>query len=71
VLPLKSAKVDTVILGCTHYPLIAHMLRRLLGANVALIDSAEEIARKWRDPDAQGYRQQRGPGGRLPLSRQW
>jgi glutamate racemase len=46
VAPLKSARVDTVILGCTHYPLIARMLRRLLGPQVALIDSAEEIARE-------------------------
>jgi glutamate racemase len=46
VAPLKSAMVDTVILGCTHFPLIARMLRRLLGPHVALIDSAEEIARE-------------------------
>jgi glutamate racemase len=46
VAPLKTANVDTVILGCTHYPLIARMLRRLLGPQVALIDSAEEIARE-------------------------
>jgi glutamate racemase len=46
VRPLKEADVDTVILGCTHYPLIARMLRRLLGPQVALIDSAEEIARE-------------------------
>lgn len=44
--PLKRENVDTVILGCTHYPLIARMLRRLLGPHVALIDSAEEIARE-------------------------
>jgi len=44
--PLKEAAVDTVILGCTHYPLISHMLRRLLGAQVALINSAEETARE-------------------------
>jgi glutamate racemase len=35
-----------VILGCTHYPLITPMLRRLLGPQVALINSAEEIARE-------------------------
>jgi len=46
VRPLKEAQVDTVILGCTHYPLIARMLRRLLGPHVALIDSAQEIARE-------------------------
>jgi glutamate racemase len=44
--PLKAAEVDTVILGCTHYPLITPMLRRLLGPRVALINSAEEIARE-------------------------
>jgi glutamate racemase len=46
VAPLKAAGVDTVILGCTHYPLITPMLRRLLGPQVALINSAEEIARE-------------------------
>jgi glutamate racemase len=44
--PLRRAGVDTVILGCTHYPLITPMLRRLLGPQVRLIDSAEEIARE-------------------------
>ena len=46
VAPLKDAAVDTVILGCTHYPLISPMLRRLLGPHVALINSAEETARE-------------------------
>ncbi len=46
VTPLKQARVDTVILGCTHYPLITPMLRRLLGPGVRLINSAEEIARE-------------------------
>ncbi|GAB4251692.1 MAG: glutamate racemase [Thermoleophilia bacterium] len=46
VAPLKEADVDTVILGCTHYPLLSPMLRRLLGPRVALINSAEEIARE-------------------------
>jgi glutamate racemase len=46
VAPLKAAKVDTVILGCTHYPLITPMLRRLFGPQVALINSAEETARE-------------------------
>jgi len=46
VAPLKEAGADTVILGCTHYPLISPMLRRLLGPKVSLIDSAEETARE-------------------------
>jgi glutamate racemase len=49
VAPLKEAEVDTVILGCTHYPLITPMLRRLLGPRVALIDSAEETANEVRE----------------------
>ena len=46
VAPLKAESVDTVILGCTHYPLISPMLRRLLGPSVLLINSAEETARE-------------------------
>lgn len=43
---LKQSSVDTVILGCTHYPLITPMLRRLFGPRVTLINSAEETARE-------------------------
>ncbi|MGI5939347.1 MAG: glutamate racemase [Thermoleophilia bacterium] len=46
VASLKEAGVDTVILGCTHYPLITPMLRRLLGPRVMLINSAEETAQE-------------------------
>ena len=44
--PLKGAEVDTVILGCTHYPLIRPMLQRIFGRGVTLITSAEEVARE-------------------------
>ncbi len=44
--PLKRAQVDTVILGCTHYPLIRPMLQRIFGRGVTLITSAEEVARE-------------------------
>ena len=44
--PLKQEGVDTVILGCTHYPLIRPMLQRIFGRGVTLITSAEEIARE-------------------------
>jgi glutamate racemase len=44
--PLKQAGVDTVILGCTHYPLIRHVLERAFGRGVTLVFSAEETARK-------------------------
>lgn len=42
VASIKEVEADTVILGCTHYPLITPMLRRLLGPRVSLINSAEE-----------------------------
>jgi glutamate racemase len=47
--PLREADVDTVILGCTHYPLIRPMLQRIFGRGVTLITSAEEVAREVAD----------------------
>jgi glutamate racemase len=43
--PLRAAEVDTVILGCTHYPLVAPMLQRTLGRGVSLITSGAGVAR--------------------------
>jgi glutamate racemase len=42
--PLKDARVDTVILGCTHYPLLRHLIQEAMGKEVALIDSAKQVA---------------------------
>jgi glutamate racemase len=42
--PLKAAAVDTVILGCTHYPLVRPVLQRELGRRVAIVSSGEAIA---------------------------
>jgi glutamate racemase len=47
--PLKERRPDVVILGCTHYPLIAPMLQRFLGRDVALVNPAAEIAREVED----------------------
>jgi glutamate racemase len=44
--PLRRADVDTVILGCTHYPLISPMLQRTLGPDVALVSSGAALARQ-------------------------
>jgi glutamate racemase len=44
--PLKEARVDTVILGCTHYPLIRPIFQRVFGRDVTLVFSAEETARE-------------------------
>ena len=44
--PLRDARVDTVILGCTHYPLIRPMLQRMLGRDVTLVTPGSAIARR-------------------------
>ena len=44
--PLKDAGVDTVILGCTHYPLIRPIFQRVFGRDATLVFSAEETARE-------------------------
>jgi glutamate racemase len=42
--PLAAAGIDTLVLGCTHYPLLKPLLARVLGPGVRLIDSADETA---------------------------
>jgi glutamate racemase len=44
--PLTAAGVDTVILGCTHYPLVRPMLQRHLGRDVTIVTSGEALARQ-------------------------
>jgi glutamate racemase len=44
--PVKDAGCDTVILGCTHYPLIRPIFQRVFGRDVTLVFSAEETARE-------------------------
>jgi glutamate racemase len=43
--PLTTAQVSTLVLGCTHYPLLKPLLQRVMGPGVRLIDSGEETAR--------------------------
>lgn len=42
---LKEEGVDTLVLGCTHYPLLKGIIGEVMGDGVALVDSAEETAR--------------------------
>jgi glutamate racemase len=44
--PLKDVGCDTVILGCTHYPIIRPIFQRVFGRDVTLVFSAEETARE-------------------------
>jgi glutamate racemase len=43
--PLLRRKIDTIVLGCTHYPLLKPALRKVVGESVKLVDSAESCAR--------------------------
>jgi glutamate racemase len=42
--PLRAAEVDTVILGCTHYPLVRPIIQRALGRGVEIVSSGQAIA---------------------------
>jgi len=43
--PLLEAGIDTLVLGCTHYPLLKQMLHEVVGPDVQLVDSAQETAK--------------------------
>ena len=44
--PLRSQNVDTLILGCTHYPLLKPLIHRFMGRRVRLIDSATSVVQR-------------------------
>lgn len=43
--PLRAAQVDTLVLGCTHYPLLTGVISYVMGEDVTLVSSAEETAK--------------------------
>jgi len=43
--PIKDEGIDTLILGCTHYPLLKELLSRIMGQEISLIDTAEATAK--------------------------
>lgn len=44
--PLQRAQVDTLVLGCTHYPLLSGLIQLAMGEHVTLVSSAEETAKE-------------------------
>jgi len=42
---MKQKNIDTLVLGCTHYPPLKNVIRKVMGKHVRLVDSAEETAR--------------------------
>ena len=63
--PLEHHDLDTLILGCTHYPLLKKVIGEVMGEGVRLVDSGEETARTVVELlDHEGLR---APGGRAPV----
>jgi len=60
--PLQRKKIDTLILGCTHYPPFRRAIQAIVGARVRLIDSGEATARRMARAARRGGRPR--PGGR-------
>ena len=46
---LLEQDIDTLVLGCTHYPILKHMIKKIVGPDIIIIDSAESIALKARE----------------------
>lgn len=44
--PLQEVEIDTLILGCTHYPLLKSVIQKVMGARVTLVDSAQVVAQE-------------------------
>ncbi len=67
--PAASARPDTLVLGCTHFPVLANSLRSVLGPDVAIVDSAETTAAALAGVlGAAGLRRPDDrPGGRIGL----
>jgi glutamate racemase len=65
-----AAPTDTLVLGCTHYPLLARVIKRVVGRGVTLVSSADETAFEVRDLlERAGWRRRgHGPGRRTYLT---
>ena len=64
----ERAEVDTLILGCTHYPLVAPMLQRILGRDVRLVSGGHAVAAAvQRTLERAGLARDERRGGRLRL----
>lgn len=66
--PLLTSRVDTMVLGCTHFPLLARVISEVVGRNVTLVSSADETAFEVRDLlERTGWLQRRREGGTLQV----
>ena len=67
--PLKTRQIDTLILGCTHYPLLKRVIQKKIGSRVQLIDSSISISERVKTflDHNQVIEQRLGHNGRLKL----
>ncbi|HEY5517536.1 MAG TPA: glutamate racemase [Coriobacteriia bacterium] len=65
--PLKGVGVDTLVLGCTHFPLLSAAIGQVMGREVRLISSAQETAREVSE--VLGKRRKLAPAGNVPRHR--
>ena len=65
--PLAGLDIDTLVLGCTHYPLLKSVIGALLGNGVTLVDSAIEISRETASLLDQHKLASKGPGGHFDI----
>jgi len=64
--PLMEEGVDTLVLGCTHYPMLKEVISNVIGSEVTLIDSAQETASKMKSYlDDNGFVDETGSGSDL------
>jgi glutamate racemase len=48
LLPMLEKNIDTVVLGCTHYPFVIPLIQQIVGENVRVIDPAPSVAKQVR-----------------------
>jgi glutamate racemase len=64
LLPMLEKNIDTVVLGCTHYPFVIPLIQQIVGGNVRVIDPAPAVARQTRRLlEVQGLRNRSGARG--------
>lgn len=47
--PMKEERVDTIVLGCTHYPLIGNVIKKIMGQEIHLIETSYAIANRLKE----------------------
>ncbi|HSL42783.1 MAG TPA: glutamate racemase [Anaerolineales bacterium] len=68
LLPMLEKGIDTVVLGCTHYPFVIPLIQQIVGGKVRVIDPAPAVAKQTgRLLDTSGMRSERGERGKIRL----